>query len=123
MERDTAQRRAVRKAVESAGRPLDAGEVQKAGRRWCKTLGQATVYRALSDGVEAGWLRPVSMPEGPTRYELADLPHHHHFECVKCHRVFDVEGCPGGLKGLVPEGFTLESHEVLLYGRCSKCAA
>jgi len=27
----------------------------------------------------------------------------------------------GGLGGLLPPGFTLEEHEVILYGRCAEC--
>ena len=44
-----------------------------------------------------------------------------HFECRKCARVFEVHGCPGNLKPLVPDGFTLEDHEVILYGLCAEC--
>lgn len=109
--------------MERAGRPLTPEEVFAAARRRCATLGQATVYRTLNAGVEEGWLKMVQMPTGPARYEPASLPHHHHFECTTCRRVFDVEGCPGHMDKLVPDGFTLERHEVLLFGRCERCGA
>ncbi len=121
MERKTAQRQAIRDAIRQARRPLSAEEVLAAARRRCRGLGQATVYRALASGVQEGWLESVQMPSGPTRYELAELPHHHHFECVRCHRVFDVTGCPGRLDRMVPKGFSLQSHEILLFGLCEKC--
>ena len=121
MERRTKQRDAIRTAIERAARPLSPEEVLTAARPLCQTLGQATVYRTLSAGVAEGWLEAVELPNGPTRYERADLPHHHHFECVACGRVFDIDGCPGKLAGLVPDGFTLESHEILLSGRCETC--
>lgn len=119
--RNTNQRRAIREAIEDAGRPLDANEVLAAAES--DNLGMATVYRTLKLGVEEGWLTPVELPNSPTRFEMAGKKHHHHFECTNCQRVFDVQGCPGNLKPLVPDGFTLEDHEVILYGLCKQCAA
>jgi Fur family ferric uptake transcriptional regulator len=48
--------------------------------------------------------------------------HHHHFQCRQCHRVFDVHGCPGNFNRLAPKGFTVEDHDLTLYGRCTHCA-
>lgn len=118
--RNTNQRRAIRKAIEDAGRPLDANEVLEAADS--ENLGMATVYRTLKLGVEEGWLAPVELPNAPTRYEMAGKHHHHHFECRGCNKVFEALGCPGNLGPLVPEGFTLEDHEVILYGLCKQCA-
>jgi len=117
--RKTNQRRAIRQAIEDADRPLDANEVLAAASH--DGLGLATVYRTLKLGVEEGWLAPVELPNAPTRYEMAGKKHHHHFECRACQRVFDIHGCPGNLKPLVPTGFTLEDHEVILYGLCDEC--
>ena len=47
MERDTAQRRAIRRALDDAGRPLGALEVLKLSKRFAPKLGIATVYRTL----------------------------------------------------------------------------
>jgi len=118
--RNTNQRRAIRQAIEDADRPLDANEVLAEAN--ADGLGLATVYRTLKLGVEEGWLKPVDLPNAPTRYEMAGKEHHHHFECRNCQRVFEVHGCPGNLKPLIPEGFTLEDHEVILYGLCDQCA-
>ena len=117
--RNTSQRRAIREAIEKADRPLDANEVLAAAE--VEGLGLATVYRTLKLGVEEGWLKPVDLPNSPTRYEMSGKKHHHHFECRDCHKVFDIEGCPGNLQQLVPEGFTLDDHEIILYGNCNKC--
>ena len=119
--RSTQQRRAIRDAIDLAGRPLDANEVLAAAQDDSLTLGLATVYRTLKLGVEEGWLATVDLPNAPTRYEMAGKKHHHHFECRGCSRVFEVNGCPGNLKPLVPQGFVLESHEVILYGMCGDC--
>ncbi len=121
MQRQTPQRQAIREVFEEAGRPLDVGEALERARRAQPRLGIATVYRAVHDLVEAGFLQPVELPGEPLRYERADLAHHHHFRCTVCDRVFDIAGCALGPTPKVPPGFKVESHEVILYGRCPAC--
>lgn len=123
MQRNTAQRRAICDVFIESGRPLGPGEVHKAARRRIRRLGIATVYRAIKDLLDEGWLAPVELPGQPARYERAGKAHHHHFVCNRCDRVFEVEGCQGDLGAGVPAGFQLETHDVLLYGRCATCAA
>lgn len=119
--RSTSQRAAVRDAIETADRPLSPQEILDLASADQPGLGIATVYRAVKTGTEEGWLTPVELPNGPTRYEPAGKKHHHHFECTACNAVFDVEGCPGEMAKLVPEGAQLLSHEIILYGICAEC--
>lgn len=123
MERSTRQRVAIREVIASAQRPLLPQEILDGAHALVPGLGLATVYRNLKSLVEDGVLTPVDFPAQGTRYELAHRPHHHHFQCLHCQRVFDVHGCPGDLRSLAPEGFEVESHEINLYGRCSDCRA
>lgn len=123
MKRKTEQRSAIWRAIEESGRPLGPGEVLGAARAHCPGLGIATVYRTLKALVEEGALAQVELPGDPPRYEATGKQHHHHFLCRACDRVYELEGCPEGLRGLTPAGFSLESHEVVLYGRCAACAA
>jgi Fur family transcriptional regulator, ferric uptake regulator len=123
MERDTQQRRAIRRALREAGRPLSHPEILTEASREAPGLGTATVYRTVKALVEARWLAVVSLPGEPPRYELAGKGHHHHFHCRGCGRMYEIDGCPDGLPQMTPSGFRLESHELLLYGRCSTCAA
>jgi Fur family ferric uptake transcriptional regulator len=62
------------------------------------------------------------MPGEAPRYERGGEDHHHHFRCSSCERVYNVSGCPGGLEKLLPEGFRLESHDLLLTGTCMMCS-
>ena len=121
MQRNTLQRRAIRNAIETLDRPLSPQEVHEAAQHEAPSLGLATVYRTLNTGVDEGWLTAVSLPNEPMRYEPAGKGHHHHFHCERCGRVFEIEGCPGRLGMLVPEGFEMTRHEVTLYGRCDEC--
>lgn len=121
MDRNTNQRRAIREAMEAAGRPLSPMELLEAAKAHAPKLGIATVYRTVKSLVEEGWLKTVELPGHPPRYELSHIAHHHHFHCTHCGRVFDVPGCPGDLKGLAPAGFSVERHDIVLYGRCPEC--
>lgn len=123
MERDTQQRRAIRAAFEEAGRPLSPQEVLDIAKRRSPGLGIATVYRTIKSLGEVGLLTQVDLPGETPRFETTGKTHHHHFHCRQCDRVYELEGCPEGLARMTPTGFSLEAHEVVLYGRCASCAA
>jgi Fur family transcriptional regulator, ferric uptake regulator len=121
MERSTRQRTAIRAAIEAAGRPLSPQEMLEAAQAEVPALSLATVYRNLKTLVDEGDITTVMLPGDSPRYEPAQHAHHHHFQCMTCKRVFDVHDCPGDLARLAPKGFTVESHELTLYGRCDTC--
>ena len=58
----------------------------------------------------------------PTSHREAGRPLSPQVRCRECQRVFEVEACPGNLASLAPPGFTVEDHDLTLYGRCSDCA-
>lgn len=122
MERSTRQRLAIREVILDAAQPLLAQEILDRAQSAVPEMGIATVYRNLKSMVDDGELRTVVLPGENPRYELADHPHHHHFQCLRCQRVFDVEDCPGDLRSLAPKGFVVEDHDLTLYGRCRDCA-
>ena len=121
MERTPRQRNAIRSAIEQARRPLSPQEVLEAAQAEVPALGLATVYRNLKLLIDAQDVIAVSLPGDNPRYEAARLAHHHHFQCTACQRVFDVQGCPGNLARLAPPGFSVDHHELTLYGRCAAC--
>lgn len=121
MQRDTRQRRAIRRVFANIERPLTAQEVLERGQRIVPSLGLATVYRALKNLVREGWLSAVELPGEGLRYELAERPHHHHFLCRSCDQAFEVHHCPEELEQLAPDGFEVEGHELILFGRCEPC--
>lgn len=121
MLRHTQQRAAIRSALERAGRPLSPQELLEQARQDVADLGQATVYRAIKSMLEEHQAVEVKVPGEPDRYETAGKHHHHHFLCRTCNRMFEMEGCPGNLQKLAPNGYTVEGHELTLYGRCPTC--
>jgi Fur family ferric uptake transcriptional regulator len=121
MERNTRQRAAIRDAIAQAARPLLPHEVLEAAQPLAPGLSIATVYRNLRAMQEDGSLHAVMLPGENPRFELAGGGHHHHFQCRHCQRVYEVEACPGDLSALAPPGFTVDDHELTLYGRCANC--
>ena len=120
-ERQTRQRQAIRDAIADAGTPLSPREVFERAQSRVEGLGMATVYRTLKLLVESGIIVPVEIPGDSPRFELTGKGHHHHFFCRRCDRVFEVEGCPGDFASLAPKGFTLDGHELVLFGTCASC--
>lgn len=120
-ERRTAQRDAIRNVFVENERPLAPREVCCAARKYVPALGMATVYREVKRLLERGWLIPVQIPGEPPRYEIAGKAHHHHFYCRACQQLYEVAGCPEEVRTLVPRGFHLEGHELVLYGCCAGC--
>lgn len=123
--RDTAQQRAIRNAIESAGRPLSIQEIHDHAFDDSPSLGLRTVYRVINRLLDDGDIAPVHVPRQPDRYEPAPIAakHHHHFRCESCDRLFDVRACPGGLSRMLPKGFRLAGHELALWGQCADCAS
>jgi Fur family ferric uptake transcriptional regulator len=121
--RKTKQRDAVRAVLEGAERPLSVEELLKEASRRVKGLGVATVYRAVGMLLADGSIEAVEIPGEPARYERADKGHHHHFQCEKCDRAFDVPGCGDNLRRLAPPKFRVKQHSVTLYGLCAACAS
>jgi Fur family ferric uptake transcriptional regulator len=122
MERNTRQRGAIRRAFQRADRPLSTAEVLDLARSEVTGLGIATVYRNIRTLVDEGWLIPVELPGESQRYELRGKGHHHHFHCSRCDRVFDVGSCSGSVHTMIPEGFVLDRHLIVLGGLCAECA-
>jgi Fur family ferric uptake transcriptional regulator len=82
-------------------------------------LSTAAVYQNVNLMVEDKWLTAVEVPGDTSRCEIAGKGHHHHFQCNRCGKLFDLEGCGLRMKPEVPDGFRTTSHEFFVYGLCS----
>lgn len=120
-QRQTKQRSAIEHIFSSVEGPLSPNEVLERAREEIPNLGIATVYRALNDMVDEKQLRRVDLPGQSSRYEKADLKHHHHFHCTECDRVFDLEGCLLKHDLDLPKGFEVVQHDITLTGTCPDC--
>ena len=122
MVRVTQQRDAIRGVMLKAGRPLSTQEVLELAHKEVPGLGIATVYRNLKSLQEEAWIAAVALPGEPPRWELAPESHHHHFLCNTCDKLYEIHSCPEDLECLLPKGYILEEHDILLRGQCVGCA-
>jgi Fur family ferric uptake transcriptional regulator len=121
MVRNTQQRQAIYQTLMGSGRPLSVSEIFELAGNRVKGLGIATVYRSLKALEHEGRIRQVDLPGQSSRWELPGR-HHHHFLCRTCDKLFEIHACPVDIKKLVPSGYRLEEHDILLHGQCDVCA-
>jgi Fur family transcriptional regulator, ferric uptake regulator len=119
--RETRQKNAIRKALFKARRPLSVKEILEMAQNEVTGLGVATVYRNIKALQAEGTIVQVNLSGQTTRWELPVM-HHHHFLCRVCDKLFEIPNCLGDLERLLPEGYTLDDHEILLRGQCEDCA-
>ncbi|MDX1969203.1 MAG: Fur family transcriptional regulator [Planctomycetaceae bacterium] len=122
--RTTAARLAVVRRLQQASTPLSHAEVAEE----LVPLGfdKATVFRNLTDLVDAGLVSRTELGDHVWRFELRDPTHqdgqHPHFVCVDCGSVtclHDVELPKSAQKSWTKVGSVTE---ILLKGHCTACA-
>jgi Fur family transcriptional regulator, ferric uptake regulator len=119
--RNTRQQQAIREVFHQAMAPLSPRDVLKRARSRVPSMSQATVYRGIRRLLDEQTIVTVQLPGQPPLYEQAGKGHHHFFRCRKCHEMYEVQGCDELVDRLVPRGFSLEDHDVFLFGLCSQC--
>ncbi len=120
--RNTKQKEAIRSAFLEADRPLSHEEALALAKAEIPGLSLATVYRNVRALAEEGWLAAVEVPGAPTRHEVAGKEHHHHFQCNRCGRLYELPGCAVAIPPRLPRGFRSTGHEFFAYGICAGCA-
>jgi Fe2+ or Zn2+ uptake regulation protein len=93
-------------------------------RRDMPTVSLRTVYQVLHDLEDLGEIRLSRLGGDALRVE-DPVGRHAHLHCRRCGNVRAVELDPSSFEA-APEqmcGFTVESTEIVLIGRCSSCAA
>jgi len=97
-------------------------EVHDAVRERLPRISLGTVYRNLRQLVETGELKAVAA-DGALRVDPRLEPHAH-FVCGRCGRLSDIDVDLAELAGAVrlPGGHEVAAVELLLTGRCARCA-
>lgn len=119
--RRTAQRDAIRRALDRCEQPVSAQELHA---RLGGAVGLATVYRNLQRLVEQGIADTLRRDSGELAFRLCGGGHHHHLTCRHCGRVEEIRDC--GLQRWAAEvaaarGFTSVEHQAELTGLCADC--
>ena len=123
--RNTLQRRLVLETVRRMQNHPTADEIFREIAAENTLISKATVYRNLKILSEQGEILHIPIPNGADCFDFNTVPHYH-MDCRRCGRIFDVnmpyqsDLCK---KVCNPEGFLIESHQIVFYGLCPKCRA
>jgi len=116
-QRETRQRRAIREAFDSAGRPLSPKEVLDIASTKVPNLGIATVYRNIRTLVDQEELAVVEIPGQSPRYSRANGSKTPLLFCTRTNRLFHLE--PEGVQVAIPrlpENFQMQDYDLIVYG-------
>ena len=105
---------------------LTAQEIGDALRRRRRSVGLASVYRALEVLSDLKLVQRLEMGQGVARYEPLDPSgdHHHHLVCQLCGNVvpFDDPDLESTIARLCDRlEFDVDEHDVVLRGACVAC--
>ena len=123
--RTTRQRTAITEFLAHAGDFRTAQQIHEQLRMGGDHVGLATVYRTLQTMAEAGDVDTVRTADGESAYRRCTTNgHHHHLVCRSCGRTEEimatsVEAWAATIAA--QHGFTAVTHDVELYGLCSRC--
>ena len=106
---------------------MTAIEIDDRLRAANQAIGRASVYRTLEQLEELKLVHRLEMGRGMASYERIEPTgeHHHHVVCEQCGRVepFEDPGLERAIGRLEERvGFEVSDHEVVLRGRCPRCA-
>lgn len=121
-------RTAVVEALAGHDCAVTALELDDELRRRQPPVGRASVYRALEQLEELGLVQRIEVCRGTAGYERIDPDghHHHHAICRDCGRMVpfedsSLEQAIGKLSETI--SFNVTEHDVVLRGRCQRCAS
>ena len=124
--RNTASRRILIDHVFSSHEHFDADAlIERLPRKGAEDyVSRATVYRALSEFVDAGLLREFEL-DGRSVYEHDyGYPQHDHLYCTKCQKLFEFQS-PEFVdirnKIAKDHGFRVSRHQLIIHGVCDEC--
>ncbi|MEU1405015.1 Fur family transcriptional regulator [Streptomyces sp. NPDC005728] len=124
--RVTAQRMAVLMAVSESAGHLDADALRERAQRVTGALSLQATYNVLRALTDAGLIRCTQIPGHPARYEIEHHDNHHHFVCLRCSTIRDVECAVGAapcLEPRLPEEYDIQEAAVTFWGLCPDCRA
>jgi Fur family transcriptional regulator, ferric uptake regulator len=121
-------RAAVIDALSEQDCAITALELEEKLRRREEGVGRASIYRALEQLEQLGLLQRLEVCRGTAGYERVDPTghHHHHAICRDCGRMvpFEDSGLERALEHVAGEmSFDVTEHDVVLRGRCDRCAS
>lgn len=122
--RNTRTKEAVSQILAAYASPIALNELYEFIKVSLPKTAFSTIFRIVKQLEEEGKIIPVDWRERGSRYEWADLPHHHHIVCQQCQKVVDIDDQTlnyNERKVAEKTGFTINHHSFELEGVCAEC--
>ena len=110
--------------LQTYAKPLSLQELHVRVRERLPRTAYSTVYRVITRLEAEGKVNRVDWRERGSRYEWAELPHHHHIVCGICGRSVDIEDADLGFSEeriRAATGFLVNHHSIEIEGICPGC--
>jgi Fur family ferric uptake transcriptional regulator len=110
--------------LQTYAKPLSLQELHVRVRERLPRTAYSTIYRVVSRLEAEGKVTRVDWRERGSRYEWAELPHHHHIVCGICGRSVDIEDAELGFSEArirAATGFLVNHHSIEIEGICPSC--
>ncbi len=119
----TVNRLLIVKALGAQHHPVSVKDLEES----LLTLDKSSIFRVLTLFKEHHLVHAIETGEGIVKYELCqshneeeDDDEHVHFYCERCHRTICLHDIPVP-QIPVPDGYRVESTNVLVRGICDRC--
>ena len=121
----TIQRRTIVEEIAGRKDHPTAEQVFDAVQDRIPGVSRTTVYRVLNMLVRLGIINKIYDPGAAARFDPGTHPHHH-FACLQCNRVIDLEDerlDAIALPDVAGQGFEITESHVYFRGTCASCRA
>lgn len=123
MPRNSKQKKAILGVLKRTTSHPSVDWIYEEVRKEIPNISLGTVYRNLNMLKEGGAVIDLTFAGAPSRYDGNCQPHDH-FRCIKCGRIFNIEGRVNGdiaIKVAQDHGFEVLGHRLEYYGFCADC--
>lgn len=121
----TPARQEIISIISRSSGPISALDVLKLLSKKNIKVNKTTVYRELDFLLQQNIIQSVHFNDRTARYELRDLPHHHHLICTSCRRIEEIQvdhSLHEVEKRLEKRTkFKIDRHSLEFFGLCYEC--
>lgn len=118
--RPSVQRIAIMSHIANLRKHPTVDEIYNDLKESYPSMSRTTVYNSVHALVDARLVRELEIESGNMHYDLAPQPHHSHFMCRRCHRIFDM-AMPVIMPGEEASGFSIDTVDLYYKGLCPEC--
>jgi len=122
-ERRTAQKDAVRRALDEESGFISAQQLHQRLSDTGTSVGLATVYRQLNSLVDSGLADAIPVAGGQLFRACEQRVHHHHLVCESCGKAVEIDPpSEKWIRAVAQEhDFTVSRHVFEVFGLCVVC--